>query len=51
MKRALLFACPTISPRIKNGRAYKKKFRLPHFFNMLGPMVNPANPEYQLVGV
>ena len=29
----------------------RKNLGLRTFFNMLGPMVNPASPEFQLVGV
>lgn len=42
---------PIFHPALKTVSAIRKNFGLRTFFNMLGPMVNPANPEYQLVGV
>jgi anthranilate phosphoribosyltransferase len=42
---------PLFHPALKTVSVIRKNFGLRTFFNMLGPMVNPANPEYQLVGV
>ncbi len=42
---------PMFHPALKTVGAIRKNFGLRTFFNMLGPMVNPASPSYQLVGV
>lgn len=42
---------PVFHPALKSVAAIRKNFGLRTFFNMLGPMVNPARPGYQLVGV
>jgi len=47
---AILHA-PLFHPAMKNVAPIRKSLALKTFFNMLGPMVNPALPERQLVGV
>lgn len=42
---------PLFHPALKTVATIRKNFGLRTFFNMLGPMVNPAAPDYQLVGV
>jgi anthranilate phosphoribosyltransferase len=42
---------PQFHPALKTVAGIRKNLGFRTFFNMLGPMVNPANPEYQLVGV
>ena len=42
---------PLFHPALKAVGQIRKNIRFRTFFNMLGPMVNPANPQYQLVGV
>jgi anthranilate phosphoribosyltransferase len=42
---------PLFNPAMKNVAPVRKTLRVKTFFNMLGPMVNPANPQKQLVGV
>lgn len=42
---------PLFHPALKAVGAIRKNLGVRTFFNMLGPMVNPANPAYQLVGV
>ena len=42
---------PLFHPALKTVAPIRKNYGLRTFFNMLGPMVNPASPEYQLVGV
>ena len=42
---------PLFHPALKAVGAIRKDLGLRKFFNMLGPMVNPASPQYQLVGV
>ena len=42
---------PFFHPALKNVAQTRKNIGFRTFFNMLGPMVNPANPQYQLVGV
>ena len=42
---------PLFHPALKAVAQIRKNIGFRTFFNMLGPMVNPANPEYQLVGV
>jgi anthranilate phosphoribosyltransferase len=42
---------PVFHPALKTVGPIRKNLGLRTFFNMLGPMVNPANPAYQLVGV
>lgn len=42
---------PLFHPALKSVAAIRKNLGLRTFFNMLGPMVNPAQPAYQLVGV
>jgi anthranilate phosphoribosyltransferase len=42
---------PQFHPALKAVAGVRKNLGFRTFFNMLGPMVNPVNPEYQLVGV
>jgi anthranilate phosphoribosyltransferase len=42
---------PLFHPALKAVASIRKNLGFRTFFNMLGPMVNPARPEYQLVGV
>jgi anthranilate phosphoribosyltransferase len=42
---------PLFHPALKAVGPIRKNLGLRNFFNMLGPMVNPAAPAYQLVGV
>ncbi len=49
-KIAFLHA-PLFHPAMKNVAPIRKELGVKTFFNMLGPMVNPAFPNIQLVGV
>ena len=42
---------PLFHPALKTVGPIRKNLGVRTFFNMLGPMVNPASPKYQLVGV
>lgn len=42
---------PLFHPAMKNVAPIRKELGVKTFFNMLGPMVNPALPSRQLVGV
>ena len=42
---------PMFHPALKTVGPIRKNLGVRTFFNMLGPMVNPAFPEFQLVGV
>ena len=42
---------PVFHPALKVVGPIRKQLGVRTFFNMLGPMVNPANPDFQLVGV
>lgn len=42
---------PLFNPAMKNVAPVRKALKIKTFFNMLGPMVNPAFPDRQLVGV
>lgn len=42
---------PLFHPALKAVAGIRKNLGVRTFFNMLGPMVNPASPKYQLVGV
>ncbi len=42
---------PLFHPALKVVSGIRKNLGVRTFFNMLGPMVNPAKPAYQLVGV
>lgn len=42
---------PLFHPALKVVGPIRKNLGVRTFFNMLGPLVNPASPQYQLVGV
>lgn len=42
---------PMFHPAMKNVAPVRRELGVKTFFNMLGPMVNPAFPDYQFVGV
>lgn len=42
---------PLFHPALKTVGPIRKNLAMRTFFNMLGPMVNPAHPRFQLVGV
>ncbi len=42
---------PLFSPALKAVAATRKSLGVRTFFNVLGPLVNPVEPEYQLLGV
>lgn len=57
LKRALdgagicVLHAPLFHPAMKNVAPIRKELGVKTFFNMLGPLVNPAFPKNQLVGV
>src|SRR5260221_10594175 len=42
---------PLFHPALKTVGPIRKNLAIRTFFNMLGPLVNPAFPKYQLIGV
>ncbi|MEI9944916.1 MAG: anthranilate phosphoribosyltransferase [Chitinophagaceae bacterium] len=42
---------PLFHPALKTVGPIRKNLAMRTFFNMLGPMVNPVHPKFQLVGV
>lgn len=42
---------PLFHPAMKNVAPIRKDLGLKTFFNMLGPIINPAFPKYQMAGV
>lgn len=42
---------PVFHPALKTVAPIRKNLKLRTFFNMLGPLVNPSKPFYQLIGV
>jgi anthranilate phosphoribosyltransferase len=42
---------PLFHPALKEVAPIRRTLQIKTFFNMLGPLVNPAMPKYQLVGV
>lgn len=42
---------PLFHPAMKNVAPIRKELGIKTFFNMLGPLVNPSNPQNQMVGV
>jgi len=42
---------PLFHPAMKNIAPIRKEMGVKTFFNMLGPMVNPSRPNYQMIGV
>ena len=53
MERANIFFmhAPLFHPAMKHVAPIRRELGVKTFFNMLGPMVNPAHPPRQLVGV
>ena len=42
---------PLFHPALKTVGPIRKNLRVRTFFNLLGPVVNPCKPDYQLIGV
>lgn len=42
---------PLMHPSMKHVAAVRKKLGVPTIFNLLGPLVNPASADFQLLGV
>ncbi len=42
---------PLFHPALKQVAHIRKSLGFRSFFNMLGPLVNPAHPQYQMIGV
>lgn len=42
---------PLFHPALKTVAPIRKNLGIRSFFNMLGPLVNPANPNYHIIGV
>lgn len=45
------FHAPLFHPALKSVGPIRKQLGIKTFFNLLGPLVNPAKPSHQLVGV
>jgi len=42
---------PLFHPAMKHIAPVRRAMKVPTFFNILGPMINPSSPKYQLLGV
>lgn len=50
MNFAFLYA-PHFHPALKKVASIRKKLKLRSTFNLIGPLLNPASPSFQLIGV
>ncbi len=42
---------PLFHPTLKHAALIRKELGIKTFFNMLGPLINPANPKFRMIGV
>lgn len=42
---------PLFHPAMKNAAPVRKALQIPTIFNLLGPLINPSKPKFQLLGV
>jgi anthranilate phosphoribosyltransferase len=49
--RIVYLHAPLFNPALKAVASVRKNLAVRSFFNILGPLVNPAKPRYQLLGV
>lgn len=42
---------PLFHPAMKHIAPVRRALKMPTFFNILGPMINPSSPKYQVLGV
>lgn len=42
---------PLFHPAMKHIAPVRRALKVPTFFNILGPMINPSSPKYQVLGV
>jgi len=42
---------PLFHPAMKHIAPVRRALKVPTFFNILGPMINPSTPKYQVLGV
>ncbi len=42
---------PLFHPAMKHIAPVRRALKVPTFFNILGPMINPSSPKYQMLGV
>jgi len=49
--RFRIFACTFFSPALKAVAGVRKSLGVRNFFNIMGPLVNPTQPPYQVLGV
>ncbi|MDQ0197716.1 anthranilate phosphoribosyltransferase [Neobacillus ginsengisoli] len=47
---AFLFA-PNVHPKLKKVTAVRRQLKIPTIFNFIGPLTNPIDLDYQLLGV
>lgn len=47
---SFLFA-PNVHPKVKRIMKVRKDLRIPTIFNLIGPLTNPINLDYQLLGI
>ena len=42
---------PYYHPALKNIGKIRRELKVPTIFNFVGPLVNPANPDFQVIGI
>jgi anthranilate phosphoribosyltransferase len=42
---------PLYHPALKYAGKVRREIKIPTLFNYLGPLANPANPDYQIIGI
>jgi len=47
----VFFLAPLYHPSLKGIGKVRKEIKVPTIFNFVGPLVNPGNPEFQIIGI
>ncbi len=49
--RYVFMLAPRYHPALKGIGAVRKELKVPTIFNFVGPLINPADPAYQVIGI